>query len=167
MARRPRTVRWGSLDRHSCSEHAIIARKAPIRAIGFAAEGGRVKRFNIIVVFDAIGRPDTTGRYVLGALRALGHGAWHYDPVYRNRAGKLAYKGYTDLVLDGADMLLYVDDDIGYPVLDAGIPRVYWCIDTTRMDDPLIGGGTRWDRVKRFDHVFYAQRDRAAELGGQ
>jgi len=48
----------------------------------------------------------------------------------------MAYKGYTDLLLDGADFLLYIDDDIGYPVLDAGIPRVYWCIDTTRMDDP-------------------------------
>ena len=30
----------------------------------------------------------------------------------------------------------------------------------------MIGGGTRWDRVKRFDHVFYAQQDRADALGG-
>jgi hypothetical protein len=84
-----------------------------------------MRRFNIIVVFDAIGRPDTTGRYVLGALRTLDHLAWHYDPVYRNRAGKMAFKGYTDLLLDGVDFMLYVDDDIGYPILDADIPRVY------------------------------------------
>ncbi len=135
------------------------------RARELAAAGGRLKRFNIVVVFDAIGRPDTTGRYVLAALRQLGHLAWPYDPIYRNRARKMAFKGYSDLLLDGADLLLYVDDDIGYPVAEARIPRAYWCIDTHRMDR-LIGGGTRWERVKRFDHVFYAQRDRAQELGG-
>ena len=128
-------------------------------------EVNQTPRYTIVVVFDAIGRPDTTGRYVLKALRALGHNAAHYDPIYRNRAGKMAFKGYSDLLLDGVDFILYVDDDIGYPVLSADVPRFYWCIDTTRMDEPLIGGGTRWERIGRFDHVFVAQQDMANRLG--
>jgi spore maturation protein CgeB len=42
-------------------------------------------------------------------------------------------------------------------------PSVYWCIDVHRMDT-LMGGGTRWDKLRGFDLVCSAQRDMAEQL---
>jgi hypothetical protein len=123
-----------------------------------------VKRFNITVVFDAILRPDTTGVYVVRALRELGHNVSHYMPCC-SQDGRLIFKGYTDFPADGVDFLIYVDDDLNYPVLASELPKFYWCIDTHRMDQ-LVGGGSRWDRLKLFDRTFLAQKDRADETGG-
>lgn len=121
-------------------------------------------RLNIVVVFDAILRPETTGRYVVRALRNLGHNVSHYMPLYKN-GESLVFKNYTDLLLDDVDFLLYVDDDINYPVSSTSVPKYYWCIDTHRMEH-LVNGSTRWERLKRFDAAFLAQKDRADEVGG-
>jgi hypothetical protein len=122
-----------------------------------------MKRLNITVVFDAILRPDTTGIYVVRALRELGHNVSHYMPCCA-QDGRLIFKGYSDFPADGVDFLIYVDDDINYPVLTGPLPKYYWCIDTHRMDQ-LVGGGSRWDRLKLFDRAFLAQKDRADETG--
>lgn len=122
------------------------------------------KRLNIVVVFDAILRPETTGRYVVRALRNLGHNVSQYMPTYKN-GDSLVFKNYSDLLLDEVDFLLYVDDDINYPVSATSIPKYYWCIDTHRMDN-LVNGSTRWERLKLFDLSFLAQKDRADEVGG-
>jgi hypothetical protein len=123
-----------------------------------------LKRFNITVVFDAILRPDTTGIYVVRALRELGHSVSHYMPCAA-QDGRLIFKSYSDFPADGIDFLIYVDDDINYPVWTGPLPKFYWCIDTHRMDQ-LVGGGSRWDRLKFFDRAFLAQKDRADETGG-
>jgi hypothetical protein len=123
-----------------------------------------MQRFNITVVFDAILRPDTTGIYVARALRELGHNVSHYMPCCA-QDGRLIFKGYSDFPADGVDFLIYVDDDINYPVIESALPKFYWCIDTHRMDQ-LVGGGSRWDRLKLFDRAFLAQKDRADETGG-
>lgn len=122
------------------------------------------RRLNIVVVFDAIVRHETTGRYVVRALRELGHNVSHYMPMYR-KDNAMVFKHYTDVLFDEADFLLYVDDDINYPIYSGSeIPKYYWCIDTHRMNT-LVGGSTRWERIKAFDKVFMAQRDRAEETG--
>lgn len=128
-----------------------------------------MRNLNIVVVFDGILRPDTTGRYVVAALRELGHQVTHYMPCYKFD-NQLVFKNYTDILFDDVDFLLYVDDDINYPVIGDDIPggrlpRYYWCIDTHRMDH-LVGGGSRWDRLQRFTRNFLAQRDRAQEITG-
>ena len=52
---------------------------------------------------------------------------------------------------------------MGYPGPDVPSIKAYWCIDTHRMDY-LVGGMTRWDKLKAFDYVFAAQKDAAEKL---
>jgi hypothetical protein len=117
---------------------------------------------DIVLVYDRVVRQDTTGTHLHRALLALGHRVHHHAPV-QHVGHQLVFRGYRDLPR-GADLVLCVDDDLGYPGPDVDVPSAYWVIDVHRMD-ALVGPIDRWERVTHHDVVFSAQRDRAAELG--
>jgi hypothetical protein len=124
-----------------------------------------MRPLEILMVFDTHLRSDTTGVYALRALGELGHRVSHHEPLRRDASGSLTPSGYGALELGRFDFLLFVDDDVDHPVPVTSCPKYYWCIDTHRMDE-MTGPGTRFERITRFERTFFAQRDRARELGG-
>lgn len=116
----------------------------------------------VVIVYDRLVRPDTTGVHCEKALRALGVDTIHYPPL-EAAGGGLAFRGWGGL--PAADLYLQIDDDIAYPALPAGLPSVYWCIDVHRMDTLAGGPLTRWEKCRGFARVFSAQRDMTERLG--
>lgn len=116
----------------------------------------------IVLIFDRLLRPDTTGVHCEMALRETPHEIVAYAP-YAAGEGAMHFKNYEDLPLDG-DLYVQVDDDIGYPAPPVPAPKAYWCIDTHRMEI-MVGGWTRWQKMQEFDQVFAAQKDGAEKIG--
>lgn len=116
----------------------------------------------VVVIFDKILRPDTTGVHCESALRGIGIDVLHYAPLVRD-GNSLVFRQWRDL--PGADLYLQIDDDLAYPGPQAGVPSAYWCIDVHRMDRMVGGPLTRWEKIKAFDRAFSAQRDMAEKLG--
>lgn len=122
-----------------------------------ASTGGR--KLRVVLIYDTLVRADTTGVHILEALQDQGIDAVHFEPLCRTADGQLAFIGYDELPA-GADLYLQVDDDIGYPAPAGAHPSAYYCIDTHRIDIPLVGSSlTRTQKARDFDHVFSAQQD--------
>ncbi|HBF34179.1 TPA: hypothetical protein DDW35_06410 [Candidatus Sumerlaeota bacterium] len=111
----------------------------------------------IVLVYDTIIRPDTTGIYFRKAFEQLGCEVIHHAPLRQVGPTNFDFLGYADLPTD-ADFILQVDDDIAYPGPVETHPSAYYCIDTHRLDC-LMGGGSRVDKAHGFDFVFSAQKD--------
>uniref|UniRef100_I2Q2L5 Spore protein YkvP/CgeB glycosyl transferase-like domain-containing protein n=1 Tax=Desulfovibrio sp. U5L TaxID=596152 RepID=I2Q2L5_9BACT len=116
----------------------------------------------IVLIYDVLLRPDTTGKFCRAALSRLGHEAIHYAPLSLESGG-LRFNNYAGLPA-GADLYLQIDDDIAYPAPEIAGKKAYWCIDVHRMDD-MVGGMTRLEKMRGFDMVFSAQKDMATKLG--
>lgn len=116
----------------------------------------------IVLIYDALVRPDTTGTLCRTALSRLGHEVVHHAPL-RLEGGSLRFNGYAGLPA-GADLYLQIDDDIAYPAPEIAGKKAYWCIDVHRMD-AMVGGMTRLEKMRGFDMVFSAQKDMAETLG--
>jgi len=115
----------------------------------------------IVVVYDTLIRPDTTGTYCENALRRLGHEVIHYEPL----RGERDHPEFRDWEgLPEGELYLQIDDDLAYPFPRVNALKVYWCIDVHRMDKMYGGPATRWDKIKLFDRVFSAQRDMSRKL---
>lgn len=105
---------------------------------------GRIRR--VALIFDNTARPETTGLYCRRAL-----GRWleveHYLPT---ELGRIPRRGF--------DLYLNIDDGLRYDLPDALRPAAWWAIDThLNLDDCR-------EKANRFDHVFAAQRNGAAQL---
>jgi hypothetical protein len=116
----------------------------------------------IVIIYDDIVRPDTTGVYCEAALRRTGHTVLRHRPHVRD-GDRLVFTGYAGLPRE-ADLYLQIDDDLGYPGPPTDRLKAYWCIDTHRMDR-MVGAMTRYEKMRDFDVVFAAQRDMAERLG--
>jgi hypothetical protein len=115
----------------------------------------------IVLIYDTLIRPDTTGTHCLAALRQLAQDVSHYQPLAGDRDHP-TFRHWQDL--PPADLYLQIDDDLAYPFPPVRAKKAYWCIDVHRMDTLTGGPATRRDKIKLFDRVFSAQRDMALEL---
>ena len=116
----------------------------------------------IVLIYDALLRPDTTGTLCRAALARLGHDVVHFAPL-RREGDALRFGGYAGLP-PAADLYLQIDDDLAYPAPNVAGKKAYWCIDVHRMD-AMVGGMTRLEKMRGFDAVFSAQKDMAVKLG--
>ena len=98
----------------------------------------------VAVIFDDRARPDTTGAYCLRALQRL----CQVDHVRPDTIHRLEPEGH--------DLFLNIDDSFRYLLPARLRPAAWWCIDTHLQYE--------WDlhKARTFDHVFAAQRNRAA-----
>lgn len=123
---------------------------------------GIIPRVKLILIYDKLIRPDTTGTLCEAALRTLGIDVQHYGPLSR-QGNQLIFNQWHDL--PPGDLYLQIDDDLAYPAPPQTLAaKAYWCIDVHRMT--LMTGGplTRWEKIKGFDKVFSAQFDMAQKL---
>ena len=111
----------------------------------------------VVLVYDQIIRPDTTGIYFRKAFEQLGCEVIHHAPLRQVGPTNFDFVGYAGIPQD-ADLILQVDDDIAYLGPVQNHPCAYYCIDTHRLDC-LMGGGSRVDKAIGFDFVFSAQKD--------
>ncbi len=116
----------------------------------------------LVLIYDKLVRPDTTGVHCEAALRSLGVAFTHYEPLVLDANKRLGFRAWRDL--PKADLYLQIDDDMAYPAPGVGALKAYWCIDVHRMDHLVGGPLTRWEKLKGFDRVFSAQRDMANTL---
>src|SRR5271166_3049198 len=117
----------------------------------------------IVLIYDKLVRPDTTGIYCEAAMRALGADVVYYAPLVRNADNTLAFRRWEGL--PEGDLYVQIDDDMAYPAPNVSAPTAYWCIDVHRMNHMTGGPLTRWEKIKALRHVFSAQRDMAQKLG--
>lgn len=102
--------------------------------------------FRVAVIFDDTQRPDTTGRYVLDALRQ-----WvHVDHFRPQEMARLAGEAW--------DLFLHIDDGLNYILPLNCYPRAFWVIDT-HLALPLAR-----ERAPHYDWVFVAQKAGAQAL---
>jgi hypothetical protein len=132
--------------------------------VGYHAQTSvdKIRCMKVVVIFDKIIRPDTTGVHCESALRSIGVDVVHYAPLVRE-GNSLVFGQWREL--PAADLYLQIDDDLAYPSPETDAPRAYWCIDVHRMENMAGGPMTRWEKIKGFGHVFSAQRDMAEKLG--
>ena len=86
----------------------------------------------IVLIYDKLVRPDTTGVYCEAALRSLGIDVVHYAPLARAANGALLFRQWAEL--PKGNLYVQIDDDIAYPAPQVAAPRAYWCIDVHRME---------------------------------
>jgi len=115
----------------------------------------------VVLIYDKLIRPDTTGTHCEAALRTLGVDVVHHAPLVIND-GKPALRGWEEL--PAGDLYVQIDDDIAYPTPAFNAPSAYWCIDVHRMDQMYGGPLTRWQKMQPFGRVFSAQKDMAVKL---
>lgn len=157
--------------------HPAHARKAPRPSESVPAPPKRTPRpitsgkCYPVVIFSMLPRSDTTGVHLLSALKRVLKDkvldieplkTREHDPEHSLVPLRLEMHPW---VMD-TSFVLCIDDDHGWSVPYTDAPLFYWCIDSYRMDDELYLGGTRRERVKKFDQVFYAQKDDAEREGG-
>lgn len=114
-------------------------------------------------VFSTLPRQDTTGVHLVRALEKRGVCVLRKEPL-------VLATGFIPVGPITGQNMLCIDDDHGWPVPPKWSDderRYYWCIDSYRMDDQLYLGGTRRERLKYFDKVFFAQKREAEEFHGE